>query len=117
MNKKIFSLSTIFVLASFVFAGPPPDAGGGIPGITPVQAVRKWIGLEYGWYGPSLKSLNRTFSTALGGKKVGTNDYVALGIGMPVPKDDRVGLFFAYWNGSAKQGPLSLNVNMICFFF
>ncbi len=114
--KKIFISFSFFVFVSMVLAGPPPDAGVGIePGVKPAQKMLRWFGLEYGLYGPSLKDLNHAFQAPLGEEKIGMNDYIAIGIGMPTPGDNRVGLFFGYWNCSAKQGSNKLNVNMIVF--
>lgn len=115
MKKAILTLFAFLLFIPAVFAGPPPDVGGGVSGPQPEKKTKKWIGIEYGWYGPSLKTLNRTFSTPLGGKKIGTNDYIALGIGMPVAGDDRAGFFFGYWNGNAKQSGNTLNMNMLIF--
>jgi len=115
MNKMLITLITFFPFISTVFAGPPPDAGIGIPSAKPVQKGKNWFGVEYGWYGPSLKTLNQSFSGPLVGEKIGTNDYISLGIGLPGPGDDRGGLFFGYWNGSAKKGGNKLDANMAVF--
>ncbi|MEO0205243.1 MAG: hypothetical protein ABIL22_01040 [candidate division WOR-3 bacterium] len=116
MNRIYRTLFGLLVFVSMVLAGPPPDAGMGTePGVKPAQKMLRWFGLEYGWYAPSLKDLNNQFSGPLGGEKIGINDYIAIGIGMPTPGDNRVGLFFGYWNCSAKQGSSKLNVNMIFF--
>lgn len=116
MNRILIMFISLIIFVSPVLAGPPPDAGVGIqPGAKPEQKSLKWFGLEYGWYGPSLKDLNDRFRSLLGGEKIGMNDYMALGLGMPTPGDNRVGFFFGYWNGSAKQGSNKLNVNIIAF--
>lgn len=113
MNKTLITLIALFLFIPTVFAGPPPDAGGGVPVAQSVKKTAGWIGLEYGWYAPSLKTLNRTFSGNLSEEKIGINDYISFGIGIPVSGDDRMGLFFGYWNGIAKQSGNKLNLNMV----
>ncbi len=116
MNKIIFTPILLMLLILPAIAGPPPGAGvNPQPGGKSAQPSVKWFGLEYGWYGPSLKDLNNKFRSLLGTEKIGTNDYLAIGIGMPTPGDNRVGLFFGYWNGSAEQGTNQLKINMIIF--
>lgn len=116
MNKISITLIVFSVMVSQVLAGPPPDvwvSEGLAP--QPTKKMARWFCFEYGWYGPSLKDLNKTFSGMLGGEKIGMNDYLGIGIGMPMPGDNRMGLFFGYWNGSAKNGSIKLNLNMITF--
>lgn len=113
MNKASVALIAFFLSISSVIAGPPPDVSSGIPVAPAVKKTKNWSSLEYGWYRPSLKSLNDVFSGPLGGKGIGTNDYLVLGIGMPKSGSYQVGFFLGYWNGGAKQATNKLNINMI----
>jgi len=116
MNKISITLIFLVLFVSQVFAGPPPGAGVGEgPGPQPTKKMARWFCFEYGWYGPSLKDLNKTFSGILGGKKIGMNDYIAIGFSLPTPGDDRSGLFLGYWNGGVKQGSNELNLYMFIF--
>ncbi len=107
----------IFILicsTSVIFAGPPPDVSmEGVPMTKPKTKGLRWVGFEYGWYSPSLAELNDKFENTFRGERIGTNDYLSLGIGLPTPGNNRAGFFFAYWDGGLKEGVSTLKLNMI----